>query len=703
MGISKKAFIAVIFALFVAAGVLFPLNAHAAEIANPYKISGLSADFRQYGEISVSGENVKNIGLNITTPQNKLNQNTAYFSKNALNSDRLGNDLVSILEETPEENFKYDISGSLKINSIKTSELPQRYTINESMAIYLAPTKNIQSGDPEISSIAKEITASATSEFEKAAALAIWVHNYVNYTLSMGETAKDAKWVLKNRIGTCDEFSTLFIAMARSIGIPAKYVSGYVYGEEGWQKHAWSEVYLGQWVPVDATWLEAGNLDATHVRFFETYDNYVANQVNAFGTSIGELKWLSDNTDFEVKGISESESIDYTASISAGTIGFGKSAVVIAKIIPEEYFIDTLALENCKGLDLLDIEDKSQDAVFEPGKETYVAWKVTSKTGLDKGKIYTCPLTINAKYLKNKVVPLTVDPRINNDGASFGANLEKKSVYLGDKVTASASLKNAPEKMIKIGAVTDGANPEKIIGASKGGEISVSFSFAAEKLGTRKMLIYSELGDVYSGEYTVSRRGNVYIEKIELPKMAKIGSAPKITVSVKNSDFAEQKQSVRIDITPEGGPSISKLMLIGANSTEKISADIAADKSGLKKIVVSSTAKGIQEETAYLRIYGTPKANASVSYAPDKKTANVLLFFSGDEAKNVAVSFAGSEKKEASIIGEKTFAFNANPGKYALTVSYEDFAGEKYAIKQNVELKSGSIIERILSLLSSIF
>jgi transglutaminase-like putative cysteine protease len=64
----------------------------------------------------------------------------------------------------------------------------------------------------------------------------------------------------------------LFVAMARSLGIPARINVGVAYVHGAFYYHAWPEVYIdegkgrGLWLPVDPTFNQFP-ADATHVRF----------------------------------------------------------------------------------------------------------------------------------------------------------------------------------------------------------------------------------------------------------------------------------------------------------------------------------------------------------------------------------------------------------------------------------------------------
>jgi transglutaminase-like putative cysteine protease len=74
--------------------------------------------------------------------------------------------------------------------------------------------------------------------------------------------------VMESRKGDCNEHTVLFNAMARAAGIPAKTVVGVVYLRGAFYYHAWSEVWVDQWVALDSV-LNQFPADATHVRFLE--------------------------------------------------------------------------------------------------------------------------------------------------------------------------------------------------------------------------------------------------------------------------------------------------------------------------------------------------------------------------------------------------------------------------------------------------
>ncbi|MGI9487223.1 MAG: transglutaminase-like domain-containing protein [Geminicoccaceae bacterium] len=80
--------------------------------------------------------------------------------------------------------------------------------------------------------------------------------------------------VLDNRTGDCTEHSQLFVTLARAAGLPAREVSGFVYGGNDQTPslggHAWVEVLIdGVWTGMDPTWEEV-EINRSHVQISNT-------------------------------------------------------------------------------------------------------------------------------------------------------------------------------------------------------------------------------------------------------------------------------------------------------------------------------------------------------------------------------------------------------------------------------------------------
>jgi transglutaminase-like putative cysteine protease len=140
--------------------------------------------------------------------------------------------------------------------------------VDAAAAGYLAPEPLIESDDPAIRAEAAVAVRGARSDRERAERLT----RYVNGLLDKKPTVSlpSAREVLRTKVGDCNEHTALFVAMARSAGIPARIAVGLVHMHGAFYYHAWPEVYLteaggGLWLPVDPT-LNQFPADATHLR-----------------------------------------------------------------------------------------------------------------------------------------------------------------------------------------------------------------------------------------------------------------------------------------------------------------------------------------------------------------------------------------------------------------------------------------------------
>ena len=124
---------------------------------------------------------------------------------------------------------------------------------------------------PEVAELARTIAAEHTHPGEAAHAISIAVGDAVEYmhgVTGVHSTASDA-WIARK--GVCQDIAQLTAGMLRSVGIPARYVSGYLYPREdaavgdtvAGQSHAWVEWWTGEWAGFDPT--NGSSIDKRHV------------------------------------------------------------------------------------------------------------------------------------------------------------------------------------------------------------------------------------------------------------------------------------------------------------------------------------------------------------------------------------------------------------------------------------------------------
>jgi transglutaminase-like putative cysteine protease len=91
---------------------------------------------------------------------------------------------------------------------------------------------------------------------ELARQVAHYIHSHFEYARDVTLSTSPIDDVLEQGKGVCQDFTHLMIAILRSFGIPARYVSGYLHrpNKES-QSHAWCEVWLPDlgWVGMDPT------------------------------------------------------------------------------------------------------------------------------------------------------------------------------------------------------------------------------------------------------------------------------------------------------------------------------------------------------------------------------------------------------------------------------------------------------------------
>lgn len=128
----------------------------------------------------------------------------------------------------------------------------------------------ILSKAPEIVAAAKTITNGINGDYEKARAIHLWVAGNIWYNRDQldnwiswdeGEWTYNSTYVLRNRRGVCEGYTSLITALLRAVGIPARYISGdVVYNTKvGYENHAWTGAYIGgRWIYMDTTW-DSGN------------------------------------------------------------------------------------------------------------------------------------------------------------------------------------------------------------------------------------------------------------------------------------------------------------------------------------------------------------------------------------------------------------------------------------------------------------
>lgn len=117
------------------------------------------------------------------------------------------------------------------------------------------------SDETSLEAVARYIAARTTDPFERVKALHDWVVTRLHYdhdSVTGKRKPQDAQSVFMNRMGVCEGYSRLLVAMGKVTGDRIVYVTGDVREDSGELVpvgHAWNAVEIkGAWYLMDATW-----------------------------------------------------------------------------------------------------------------------------------------------------------------------------------------------------------------------------------------------------------------------------------------------------------------------------------------------------------------------------------------------------------------------------------------------------------------
>ncbi len=433
---------------------------------------------------------------------------------------------------------------------------------------YLQPTKTIDSNNLQIVAKAAELAEGEDDLFKVVFKLASWVEENVNYDLNtLTQTAAlPASWVLENREGVCDEMTSLFIAMARSLGIPARFVSGISYSSsplfpDPWQPHGWAEVYFSGigWVGFDITFGEYGYVDVTHIKLRDGFDP--AEPATRFEWLAKDVELKSDSLNLAVKVLKTGEfvpeKIQLEQEILAPEVGSGSYNLIkgILKNTENYYAAATLALAVPEEINILGRNKRTILLSPKEIRETY--WVVKTPEGLPQNYIYTYPAVIYSEknisredsfkvivgkisYTKEDVEKLTV----SNEEKTYSRKVTFDCQYprelpLGGEEKVACAVRNRGNLNLKelefcLSDVCEKFNLP--INQEKTSQITVK----GDKAGLKKIVITAENADIEKKsviEYAVLDPPGISI-KIDAPAELNFRETAQLTLKLEKTSFS---------------------------------------------------------------------------------------------------------------------------------------------------------------------
>ncbi len=439
-------------------------------ISNSFAIDELN----NYEYLKLNIKNNIEYGINKGSNYNVeyLNLDSYFFPYNHNNSQYLNeyesNFNYNIIEETNNHFLQFDISKNLNTQNIIENEFTLQSTIdrpeiNEKVKYpilsiddkyeeYLEFSGLIDSNS-KISNQASQLALGEDDVYIIASKVAKWIREDITYDLSTVTSNPNQKssQVFESKAGVCKEITHLYISMMRSLGIPARVITGYAYtnSEEvidfvgsNWGGHAWAEVLIGDhWVPFDLTYNQYGFVDSTHIVLDKSKEIRTKSiSIDGRGSDFSIIEnSLKSSSEFEViekkEKIIDNEfslEIEGPTELSPDSYGYLKVYVKNEKSYYQNVF---LSIAKTKEIQLLD--SNNQMIILKPNeeKEILFRYKAPSESGyIHKFIIYnqfielehSVTIQRNGDFISQNSLPeIKVEEKsFSNNSLLFNCNFE---------------------------------------------------------------------------------------------------------------------------------------------------------------------------------------------------------------------------------------------------------------------------------------
>jgi transglutaminase-like putative cysteine protease len=179
------------------------------------------------------------------TPQNGFGQHVKRWEIRVNgelhpSADAYGNSIHTLVVDVPHDEIIVVASGEIETGLEVISQhqaLP--------LPIYLRDTP-LTVSDSQIGTFAKQFKRPGHLQNQALEEMMHALLQRVSYIKGVTQVSTSAIEAFKLGQGVCQDHAHVFIACCRSVGLPARYVSGYLFTEDGslMQTHAWADVYL---------------------------------------------------------------------------------------------------------------------------------------------------------------------------------------------------------------------------------------------------------------------------------------------------------------------------------------------------------------------------------------------------------------------------------------------------------------------------
>lgn len=172
--------------------------------------------------------------------------------------DAYGNVTHTMVLTAPNDEIRIVVTGALEIEPLENGRVPispDAPGTDLSPLVFTVATP-LTTADETVRAFAERHLKNK-GRADDFLALAGAVRDAVQYESGITEVTSTAAQALSIGRGVCQDHAHLFIACCRAVGVPARYVSGYVHPGDTQHaaSHAWADVWIERegWVSIDIT------------------------------------------------------------------------------------------------------------------------------------------------------------------------------------------------------------------------------------------------------------------------------------------------------------------------------------------------------------------------------------------------------------------------------------------------------------------
>jgi transglutaminase-like putative cysteine protease len=170
--------------------------------------------------------------------------------------DALGNLVHQFSSDTPASALSLRVVGEIETSDTHGVVLG---TVERAPALYYLRETDLTTADDDLYAFAEDAAGDRSDALAMMHRLSASLHEAMTFDQTTTHAATTAAEAFAARRGVCQDITHIFLACARHLGIPARYVSGYFLRADGVVQqeagHAWAEAKIPDlgWVGFDAT------------------------------------------------------------------------------------------------------------------------------------------------------------------------------------------------------------------------------------------------------------------------------------------------------------------------------------------------------------------------------------------------------------------------------------------------------------------